>query len=304
MSYVVHFILSIMLYTTCIYNHIYHTVSILHVYIYIDNIIHCILYSTCSCCGVFHGTYQEYQLAQQRLLSRSSSQWAKFFPGPPQCLSLIGPCLQPKFKHGLWVGLSEVCCKFVKKIQSSGFASKQFGKEVWACKRKGSEAAWSLPLIHAMWKKDFQNRLTFPSFATLSFRFHVMEAKQEPQAAQPTKRHRRQMKWFANMTIFRTGLRVPKGNGSRLTTSMYWRPTAESKSQAAWLVSKEISQIWNKWMNKLINKLMSIWKYDSCWQLEILPNLPSELLTATAFPQWGFAPGTTTCLSFKVETTI
>lgn len=116
-------------------------------YIYIHNIIHC--KTTCSCCGVFHGTYQEYQLAQQRLLSCSSSQWANFFPGVPQCLSLIGPCLQPKFKVRSALQVWE-------KIQSSGLVSKQFGKEVWACKRKGSEAAWSLSLIHSIWKKDFE----------------------------------------------------------------------------------------------------------------------------------------------------
>ena len=85
------------MYATCKYSHIYYTQY--QFYIYIHNIIHC--KTTCSCCGVFHGTYQEYQLAQQRLLSCSSSQWANFFPGVPQCLSLIGPCLQPKFKHGL-----------------------------------------------------------------------------------------------------------------------------------------------------------------------------------------------------------
>ena len=90
-SYVVHVILYIM-YATCKYSHIYYTQY--QFYIYIHNIIHC--KTTCSCCGVFHGTYQEYQLAQQRLLSCSSSQWANFFPGVPQCLSLIGPCLQPK----------------------------------------------------------------------------------------------------------------------------------------------------------------------------------------------------------------
>lgn len=241
--------------------------------------------------SLHNSDYWAVPLHNEPIFSRAClSAWASLVHACSQSLNMV------------LVGTVRSALQVWEKIQSSGLVSKQFGKEVWACKRKGSEAAWSLSLIHSIWKKDFRNRLTFPSFATLPFCFHVMEAKQEPQAAQPTKRHHRQMTWFANMTLFRTGLRVPKGNGSRLTTSMYWRPTAESKSQAAWLVSKEISQIWNKWMNKLINKLMmmNIWKYDSCW----LPNLPSELLTATAFPQWGFAPGTTTCLSFKVETTI
>ena len=89
-----------------------------------------------------------------------------------------------------------------------------------------------------------------------------------------------------------------KENGSRLTDIHVLKDLpqkAKVKQQRNFTNLEQMDEQIDKTKLMMMKHMKSM---DSCW----LPNLPSELLTATAFPQWGFAPGTTTCLSFKVET--